>query len=89
MENLKVKDVKVVTDLCLLVTFSNEDKRIFDATYLLQYPVYKDLSNFSVFKNIQIQNGIITWKNGKIDIDTQTLYDNSFEYEVDDIISAS
>ncbi len=89
MENLKVKEVKVVAELCLLVTFSNNEKRIFDATYLLQYPVYKELKDFEVFKKIQIQNGIITWKNGKIDIDTNTIYDNSFEYEVDNIISAS
>lgn len=89
MENLKVKDVKVVTDLCLLVTFSNDEKKIFDATYLLNYPVYKELSNFNIFKDIQIQNGIITWKNGNIDVDTQTVYDNSFDYEVEDIVSAS
>lgn len=88
MENLKVKNVKVITDLCLLLTFTNGEKRIFDATYLLNYPVYKELKDFEIFKNIQIQNGIITWKNGEIDIDTQTLYDNSLEYEIDDIISA-
>ena len=89
MEELKVKEVKVVTDLCLLITFSNNEKKIFDATYLLQYPVYEKLKEFSVFKNIEIQYGILTWKNGEIDVDTKVLYDNSFEYEEDDIVSAS
>lgn len=88
MENLKVIGVTVVTDLCILVTFSNNEKRIFDATYLMKYPVYKDLSDFNIFKKIEIQHGIITWENGKIDVDTQTVYDNSFEYEVDDVVSA-
>ncbi len=89
MEELKVKKVKVITELCLLITFSNNEQRIFDATYLLKYPVYEDLENFETFKKVQIQNGILTWKDGKIDIDTQTLYDNSYEYEVDNIVSAS
>lgn len=88
MESLKVENVKVITDLCLLITFSNGERKIFDATHLLNYPVYEELKDFEIFKNIHIQNGIITWKNGEIDIDTQTVYDNSLEYEIDDIISA-
>ncbi len=89
MQDLRIKNVKVVTDLCLLVTFSNDELRIFDATYLLDYPVYKELADFTVFKNIVIQNGVITWKNGKIDVDSQTVYDHSYEYEIENIVSAS
>lgn len=81
--NLKVTEIKIISELCILVTFSNGEKRIFDATYLLQFPVYKNLQNFDVFKNAYLENGIIVWDNGKIDISTDTLYNNSYKYEQD------
>ena len=80
-ENLKVVNVKIVSELCMLITFSNGEKRIFDAQYLIQYPIYKKLEDFNIFKNAQIDDGIIVWDNGKIDIGVDTLYNNSYEYE--------
>lgn len=80
-KELKIVDIKVVSELCMLVTFSNGEKRIFDAKYLLQYPAYKNLEDFEIFKNAHIENGVIVWENGAIDIGIDTVYENSFVYE--------
>lgn len=81
IEEIKVTKIKIVSDLCMLVYFSNGEKRIFDGTFLLQFPVYEKLQNFEIFKNARIENGIIAWDNGQIDISADTIYNNSFKYE--------
>ena len=80
-KNLKIINLKIISELCMLVTFSNGEKRIFDAQFLMQYPIYKKLQDFNIFKNAYIENGIIVWDNGAIDIGTDTVYNNSFVYE--------
>lgn len=80
-ESLKIENMKILDKLCMLVTFSNGEKRIFDASKLLQYPIYKQLEDYEVFKSARLQNGIIVWNNGEIDISPETVYINSFEYE--------
>lgn len=80
-KDLKVTAIKIVSELCMLVTFSNGEKRIFDANYLIEYPAYKKLEDFNVFKKAYIENGIIVWENGTIDIAPDTVYQNSYEYE--------
>lgn len=80
-ENLKIVSFKVVSELCMLVTFSNGEKKIFDAKYLISYPAYKSLEDFDIFSNAKIENGILVWDNGKIDIGVYEVYNNSFVYE--------
>ncbi len=80
-ETIKVKSVKIVSDLCLLITFSTGEKRIFDATTLLQYPVYQPLTNEELFKQAYIEGGTVVWNDGEIDIAPETLYNNSFKYD--------
>lgn len=82
-EQIKVKKIKVVSELCLLVTFSNGEKRIFDAKELLKYPAYEKLKDYEIFKNVYVEHGIIVWNNGKIDIAPETVYNNSYIYEQD------
>ena len=79
--DLKVTDIKIISELCMLVTFSNGEKKIFDAKYLINYPAYKKLEDFEVFKKAYIENGIIIWDNGSIDIAPNTVYQKSYEYE--------
>lgn len=80
-KELKITELKIVSELCMLVTFSNGEKRIFDAKYLIKYPVYKKLEDFNVFKKAYIENGVIVWDNGKVDIGVDEVYNNSFVYE--------
>lgn len=80
-KELKIIDFKVISELCMLVTFSNGEKRIFDATPLMVYPIYKKLEDYNIFKNAYLEKGIIVWESGDIDISTEVVYKNSFEYE--------
>lgn len=80
-EGIKVDELKVIDNLCLLLTFSNGEMRIYDATELLKYPVYDRLKNFSFFKKAYIENGIVMWENGEIDISPEEMYENSYTYE--------
>ena len=78
---LKIENIKIIAELYMLVTFSSGEKRIFDVSKLIEYPIYKELKNFEIFKNAYIENGIIVWKDGEIDISPEAVYVNSFEYE--------
>lgn len=86
IKNLKIENIKIITELCMLVTFNNGEQRIFDATKILKYPIYEDLKNHEIFKNAYIDHGIIVWENGKIDISPEMVYNNSYVYEKENII---
>mgnify|MGYP002523384030 CR=1 FL=1 len=82
-ENLKVTDIEIISELCMLVTFSNEEKKIFDLSELIKYPAYQQLKDYDFFKKAYVENGIIVWNNGNIDIAPETVYKNSYVYEQD------
>lgn len=48
-EDIKVWQIKIIAELSMLVTFSNGEKRVFDAKELLKYPIYKKLEDYNVF----------------------------------------
>lgn len=79
-KDLEVIDFKILDYMYMLVTFSNKEQRVFDATCLLEYPVYAPLKDNNVFNTAKISNGVLTWDNGKIDIAPETLYEKSYEY---------
>ena len=78
---IEVENVSVLDDLMMLIKFNNGEKRLFDASSLLEYPAYKPLENDETFKSATVDRGVLVWLNGDIDIATQTLYENSFAYE--------
>ncbi len=82
-EILKIKNIKIIAELYMLVTFSTGEKRVFDVSKLLEYPIYKKLEDYEIFKSAYVENGIIVWDNGEIDVSPETVYANSFEYEQD------
>lgn len=80
-DNLKIIQIKIISELSMLVTFSNDEKRIFDLQEIVKYPAYEKLKNFEIFRNAYIEHGMIVWDNGNIDIAPETVYKNSFQYE--------
>lgn len=80
-DEIKIINVKVVGELSLLVTFSSGEERIFDMAYLMKYPVYKKLENFEIFNTVHIENGVLVWNKGEIDISPEEVYKESYEYE--------
>ncbi|WP_165062193.1 DUF2442 domain-containing protein [Adlercreutzia sp. ZJ154] len=78
---IKVKDAKIVDDLCMLVTFSTGETRLFDASELLQYDVFKPFANREVFNDFSIDHGVLTWADGDIDIAPEGLYSRTYDYQ--------
>jgi hypothetical protein len=72
----RVMSVDATDDYCLYITFTNGEKRVFDARPLLSLPAFKLLKNISFFKSVDTGFGTIVWP---MDIDycPDTLYEKS------------
>lgn len=71
--NPYVKSVKTQEDYCLLLTFENGEKRVFNLKPYLEKPVFKRLENIALFKTAQVVSGSVEWQ-GEIDLSYDTLY---------------
>ena len=80
-EEIKITAIKPLDDMMMIVTFETGEKRLYDASQLLQYPAFAPLADDTVFKSAQIEWGVVTWCNGKVDIAPEAIYDNSFPYQ--------
>lgn len=75
-ELLTVTDVKANADFSLLLTFSNGEKRLYDATPLLKEKLYQDLRNTHLFLQAKALYGTVVW-NDNLDIAPEYLYEQS------------
>ena len=75
----RVISVEFLGEYKLLLTWTNNEKRIFDANHLLLHRVFFPLKDKDFFSNIKIFNGTITWEND-IDYCPDTLYLESSSY---------
>lgn len=66
-------------DYKLLITFTFEEKKVFDCKQLLTDEYYKELNDFSFFRKAHIEGHYIVW-NDKIDINPEFLYENGVPY---------
>jgi hypothetical protein len=87
-EVVKVKKIQAFDNLTLLVTFNNDEKRIFDLDDVLDLPAFKELENLENFKSAFVRNGVVAWLNGKIDLAPQTMYTMSYDYDESEIVEA-
>ena len=71
--NPYVKFVQPQEDYCLLLTFENGEKRIFDLKPYLEKPVFQRLKNMAVFQSARVMSGSIEWQ-GEVDLSYDTLY---------------
>ena len=67
----RVATAQAEADYQLLLTFTNGEQSRYDASPLLQYPVYASLKK--VFPQVQVRFGTTVWP-GDIDISPDTLY---------------
>ncbi len=79
-EGIKITDVKPLRGGIMLVTFSTGEERLFDTTEL-QGSAFEPLRDERIFSNPVLFHGVITWKNGEIDIAPETVYNNSYAYD--------
>ena len=65
----------------MILTFASGEKRLYDATPLLDYPAFQPLKDDSVFKNAKVEHGVVVWLDGEIDIAPETMYHDSYAYD--------
>lgn len=80
IDSLKIVSVKTLNDMIMLITFSNGETRLFDAT-ILNGKVFEPLKNSDVFNNPTIEYGVVTWCNGEIDCSPEFMYNHSYVYD--------
>ena len=81
VQDMRVSAVKPLDDMMMLVTFASGERRLYDATQLLEYPAFQPLKDETVFKTASVDHGVVTWMDGDIDIAPETMYATSFPYE--------
>lgn len=81
MKEIRVLSVKPLDDKMMILTFASGEKRLYDATPLLDYPAFQPLKDDSVFKNAKVEHGVVVWLDGEIDIAPETMYHDSYAYD--------
>ncbi len=82
VENMKITTVKPLDDMMMLSTFSTGETRLYYASQLLEYPAFQPLKDDVVFRDVKVEYGVVTWLDGDIDIAPETMYQNSYAYEL-------
>lgn len=72
----KIVDVKPLDNYMLLLTFSNNEKRIKDMKPYLDKGIFKKLNDKNLFNSVHISFDTISW-NDEIDLCPDTLYETS------------
>ena len=76
-----VKAVVPQDDYKLLLTFENDEQRIFDMKPYLDFgPVFKALKEPAMFNTVRVSFKTVTWVN-HADIDPEILYSESYKVD--------
>lgn len=71
-----VKDVTAKEDYTLLITFSNGEKKLYNARPLLEKSIYSQLKSLAFFMKAKADCGTVVW-NDDVDIAPEHLYEMS------------
>ena len=74
--NPRVKSVQPQPDYKLLLTFSNNEHRVFDVKPYLSKGIFSSLKDTDLFNQVKQFNGSILWP-GDLDLCPDTLYEDS------------
>jgi hypothetical protein len=74
--NPRVKDVKPNADYTILLTFTNNEVKVFDMKPYLNIGIFKELKDHRLFNSVRPFLGSVQWKNGQ-DLCPDTLYQDS------------
>jgi len=78
---LGVKYVVPKENYMLLLTFENDEKRLFDMKPYLDFgPVFRALKDTSLFRSVHVAFRSVEWANNA-DLDPEILYPNSIAIE--------
>ena len=73
MTMIRVQDVHVVDTTHLMIDFSNGEKKLFDVSPYMEKGIFKQLNNYTYFKQVRVSDGTIVWPNEQ-DFCPDTLY---------------
>ena len=76
---LGVKEVKPIDNYKLILTFGNNEVKIFDMIPYLDKMIFQELKEKNLFKSVKVSVDSIKWPN-EADIDPKTLYEDSISY---------
>ncbi|MGM9974472.1 MAG: DUF2442 domain-containing protein [Clostridiaceae bacterium] len=76
---LSVKDVKALDEYKLLLTFDNDEERIFDMKPYLDKGIFTELKDKAMFNSVRVSYDTIQWEN-QADMDPERLYEDSVPY---------
>ena len=71
--NPRVKNVTYESPYKLVLTFTNNEQKLFDFTEYLSYPIYESLKNELLCSQAKVMTGTVVW-NDEVDFDPDTLY---------------
>ena len=77
---LAIRKVEPLANYQLLLTFANEEQRIFDVKPYLGKGIFSQLQSESVFNSVRVSFDTIEWSNGA-DLDPEFLYAESVPYK--------
>lgn len=76
----RITDVSPTDDHKLVLTFENQERRIFDITPYLHVGRFAELRDIDVFRGVGISFDTVEWQNG-LDLDPEFLYEKSERIE--------
>lgn len=79
-ESLKIHSVKPLDNMIMILIFTNNEIRLFDAS-ILNGEVFMPLKDENVFNNPSLDHGVVTWDHGNIDCAPEFMYENSYKYD--------
>lgn len=71
--NPRVLKVVVTQDYILDLVFTNHEKKQFDVKPYLNFGLFSELKDYSMFQTAKVEFGTVSWSNG-LDICPDTLY---------------
>lgn len=79
-KDIFIEKVEPLHDMKMILTFSNEEQRLFDAS-ILTGTVFEPLRDETIFKNCSVIDGVVTWMNEEIDCAPEFMYAHSKKLE--------
>ena len=73
---LSIIAVKPLHDYKLLLTFENQENRVFDMQGYLNTGIFTELKDLNTFQSVKVSFDTIEWSNGA-DLDPEMLYSES------------
>ena len=76
------KEVKPLSGFRLLITFENQEQRVFDVGPYLDRGIFRELRVESMFNSVRVSFDTVEWANGA-DLCPEVLYKDSVPLEAD------